>query len=76
MPAAAAPRGLTKLAAPSAGYPLTTCVVSGDPLGGDMGPAVAYAYDGTEVQFCCDACVEEFQRDPAAHVARVRAARR
>jgi uncharacterized membrane protein len=45
------------------GYPLKTCVVSGDELG-NMGPAVNYLHDGRLVRFCCRGCIAEFQKDP------------
>ncbi len=71
--AAAMPAGLKKIE-PSADYPLTTCVVSGEELGGDMGDAIAYEYDGVEVQFCCAGCVKEFKASPDEFLAEVRAA--
>ena len=70
---AAMSMGLKKIQ-PSADYPLTTCVVSGEPLGGDMGAVIAYEYDGQEVQFCCAGCVDEFKESPAEFVAKVREA--
>lgn len=60
---------------PSADYPLKTCVVSGEDLGG-MGDPVAFEYDGTEVQFCCAGCIKEFKKDPAPFLEKVRAAKR
>ena len=64
-----------KKVAPSANYPLTTCVVTGDDLGA-MDDRIAYSYDGTEVQFCCPGCVKEFQKDPAACLAKIQAAKK
>lgn len=57
-------------------YPLTTCVVSGDKLGGDMGDPYIYTYKdkkkkddpGREVQFCCKSCVAEFEKAPAKYL--------
>lgn len=66
--------GMMKKIAPSADYPLSTCVVSGEPLGGDMGEAIAFEVDGQEVQFCCEGCVEEFKESPATFLAKVREA--
>lgn len=57
---------------PSADYPLKTCVVSGEDLGA-MGKPVAYTYDGVEVQFCCDTCVDDFEADPAKYLAKITA---
>jgi YHS domain-containing protein len=60
---------------PTAGYPLETCVVSGEDLGA-MGERSAWSYKGTEVQFCCADCVDEFKKDPEKYLAHVRAARK
>ena len=43
-------------------YPLTTCVVSGEKLG-TMGKPFVHTVDGREVQFCCKACLKEFNKD-------------
>lgn len=59
----------------SADYPLPTCVVSGEALTA-MGKPMAIVYQGTEVQFCCPACLDEFKKEPAKFVAQVRAAKR
>ncbi len=60
---------------PSKDYPLKTCVVSGEPLD-NMGEPVAIVYEGTEVQFCCAGCVDDFQKDPAKYLGMVRAAKK
>ena len=49
-------------------YPLTTCVVSGDKLGGEMGAPVKFDYNGREIRFCCPMCVAEFKKDPAKYL--------
>ena len=62
------------LAKAKAAYPLTTCVVSGEPLtDGDMGPPVDYVYkeEGKPdrlVRFCCNMCVKKFKKDPAKYL--------
>ncbi len=43
-------------------YPLGTCPVSGQRLG-SMGEPVARIYDGREVRFCCEGCIERFERN-------------
>ncbi len=48
-------------------YPLQTCVVSGEKLGG-MGEAVNYVYKGRLVRFCCKGCVKDFEKDPAKYL--------
>ena len=49
-------------------YPLDTCVVSGEKLGGDMGDPYIYNYEGHEVRFCCKDCVKDFQKDPEKYL--------
>lgn len=54
-------------------YPLTTCVVSGEPLG-DMGKPVDYIHkeEGKPdrlVKFCCKMCGSSFKRNPAKYLA-------
>lgn len=46
-------------------YPLTTCLVSDEALGGDMGEPVSLVDDGQEFKFCCKKCIKEFIIDPA-----------
>ena len=53
---------------------LTTCPVSGDKLGGDMGKPVVIVYQGQEVKFCCADCKTDFDKDPAKYMAKIRAA--
>jgi hypothetical protein len=51
-------------------YPLDTCVVSGDKLGGDMGKPVVFIYQdkakgiNQEIKFCCPMCKPDFLKDP------------
>jgi hypothetical protein len=49
-------------------YPLKTCVVSGDKLGGDMGVPVVFVYTNNganqEIKFCCPMCKPTFLKDP------------
>ena len=61
------------LAKAIAAYPLDTCVVGGDKLGGDMGPPVDFVYhqDGQPdrlVRFCCKDCVADFTKEPAKYL--------
>jgi hypothetical protein len=55
-------------------YPLKTCVVSGEQLGGDMGKPIIINYQGTEVHFCCKDCIKKFNADPAKYLAKLKAA--
>lgn len=43
-------------------YPAKTCVMSGEPLGGD---APASIYKGQEFKFCCKNCQKKFDKEPA-----------
>jgi hypothetical protein len=56
-----------------AAYPLKTCVVTGEKLGG-MGDAVNYIYNDRLVKFCCKGCIKKFEADPAKYLALIDAA--
>jgi YHS domain-containing protein len=42
--------------------PMTVCPVMGDALDAD---AYAFVYEGRQFKFCCDSCMDDFQKDPA-----------
>jgi len=44
-------------------YPLETCIVSGEKLGGDMGEPIDYVHNNRLIRFCCNMCVNEFNKD-------------
>lgn len=44
-------------------YPLDYCVISGSKLGG-MGDPVKVKINGRDVEFCCEACIPKFQKEP------------
>ena len=46
-------------------YPLPTCVVSGEKLGGDMGDPHIFTYKGREIKLCCKSCFKDFNKEPA-----------
>jgi YHS domain-containing protein len=52
-------------------YPLDTCVVSGEKLGGDMGDPYVYTYEGREIKLCCKSCKKDFDKETAKFVAKV-----
>jgi hypothetical protein len=64
-------------------YPLRTCVVSGDELGGDMGEPYVFTYKdpnnprdpGRVVKLCCKGCLDDFKKDPAAYLKKIDDAR-
>jgi hypothetical protein len=63
---------------PKTDYPLTTCVVSDEKLGG-MGQPVEYVYKEAGkpdrvVLLCCKDCVKDFEHEPAKYLAKVDAA--
>jgi len=45
------------------------CPVSGDEVGGSMGPGRTVLYKGEAVQLCCGSCVKKFARDPEKYLA-------
>jgi hypothetical protein len=45
-------------------YPLDTCIVSDEKLGGDMGAPVVVVKDGQEFKLCCKDCVKDLDQDP------------
>jgi len=54
-------------------YPLGTCIVSDEELGG-MGDPINMVVDGKLVRLCCKGCVKAVKKDPAKYVAKVNAA--
>jgi rRNA maturation protein Nop10 len=55
-------------------YTLKTCPVSGEELG-KMGEPVNHLYGTTLVRFCCKDCVKDLEKDPAAILRKVAAAK-
>ena len=53
------------IAAQKPSYPLTTCIMSGKPLGGGGMTPVDIIYEGRLVSFCCSHCQAEFNKNPA-----------
>lgn len=48
-------------------YPLTTCLVSGEKLGG-MGEPVEIVRGNRLLRFCCKGCIPMFQKEPAKYL--------
>jgi len=61
-------------AADESTYPLKTCIVSGEALD-DMGKPFVFTYEGEEVQLCCKNCQAKFDKDPAAYMKKIEAAK-
>ena len=55
-------------------YPLDTCLISGDKLGGDMGPPIVFIYQdkakgiNQEIKFCCPMCKPDFLKNPDKYI--------
>jgi len=49
-------------------YPLATCMISNDKLGGDMGKPVDVIYRNRLVRFCCNDCIKDFEKNPAKYL--------
>ena len=54
-------------------WPLDTCVVSGEKLGG-MGEPLVKLEGGREVRFCCAGCVKSLTKEPAGYLQKADAA--
>jgi hypothetical protein len=63
-----------KAAAKAKPYPLKTCVVLDEKLGGDMGDPYVFTYQGREVKLCCKGCLDDFNKAPAKYVKKIEAA--
>ncbi|MDB6039951.1 MAG: hypothetical protein JWM99_3792 [Verrucomicrobiales bacterium] len=55
-------------------YPLKTCVVSDEKLGGDMGEPYVFSHKGQEIKLCCKSCKKDFDKDPAKYLKKLDAA--
>ena len=56
-------------------YPLKTCLVSDEDLA-SMGGAHVHKHEGVTVKFCCEGCVEDFEKDPKKFLAKLEAAKK
>ena len=55
-------------------YPMTTCVVSGEAFGGEMGDPINVVYKNRLVRLCCKMCKGDFNENPQAYIAKLDAA--
>ncbi|MFG0284723.1 MAG: hypothetical protein ACF8R7_09915 [Phycisphaerales bacterium JB039] len=62
--------GAGEIGTTSGPYTLLTCPVSGEQLG-SMGDPIVKTYDGREVKFCCEGCVDTFEKDKAKYWAQI-----
>lgn len=51
-------------------YPLDTCVVTGEKLGGHGKPHDV-VHNGKLVRFCCASCLKDFNKEPAKYIAMI-----
>ena len=49
-------------------YPLKTCIVSDEPLGGEHGEPYAFVHEGQEIKLCCKPCLKDFNKEPAKYL--------
>jgi hypothetical protein len=49
-------------------YPLKTCIVSDEPLGGDHGEPYVFVHEGQEIKLCCKPCLKDFNKSPATYL--------
>ena len=52
-------------------YPLKTCIVSDEKLGGDMGPPYVFVHQGQEVKLCCKSCLKDFNKESAKYLKKI-----
>lgn len=64
------------IAAQKPDYPLKTCPVSNEQLGGDMGEPVDMVIGGRLIRICCKSCRKDVEKEPAKFIAMVDEARR
>ena len=57
-------------------YPAETCIVSGEPFGGDMGEPIDYILGHRMVRLCCKGCVKKLRKDPLGYLAKLEAAKK
>lgn len=55
-------------------YPLKTCIVSDEKLGGDMGEPYVFTYKGQEIKMCCKDCRKDFDKNPTKYIKKLEAA--
>jgi YHS domain-containing protein len=52
-------------------YPLEVCLVTDNDLD-SMGGPVTKVYNGQQIKFCCEPCVEKFEANQARYLAKLR----
>lgn len=54
-------------------YPLKTCIVSDEPIGGDHGEPYVFVHEGQEIKLCCKPCLKDFNKSPATYLKKLNA---
>ena len=52
-------------------YPLKTCIVSDEKLGGDHGEPYVFVHQGQEIKLCCKPCLKDFNKSPATYLTKL-----
>ncbi|MBI2925162.1 MAG: TRASH domain-containing protein [Verrucomicrobia bacterium] len=52
-------------------YPLKTCIVTDEKLGGDMGDPYVFTHEEREVKLCCKSCLKDFKKAPAKFIKKI-----
>ena len=65
-----------KPAAKAKPYPLKTCIVSDEPLGGEHGEAYTFVHEGQEIKLCCKPCLKDFNKEPAKYLKKLEAGKK
>lgn len=52
-------------------YPLDTCIVSDEKLGGEMGEPYVFVHKGQEIKLCCKPCQKDFNKNPAKYLKKI-----
>jgi len=56
------------------GYPLKTCIVEDENKLDSMGEPYVHVWKGTTVKFCCEGCLEDFEKEPEKYLAKLETA--
>ena len=52
-------------------YPMENCVVSGEPLGGEMGDPINHLVGNRLVRLCCNMCKKDLAADPTTFISKL-----
>ena len=56
------------------GYPLKTCIVEDENKLDSMGEPYVHVWKVTTVKFCCEGCLEDFEKEPEKYLAKLETA--